>query len=94
MAVAGERLLDAVGGILFDLRPAPPRHQHNYAARVAHEDGRARMGIVRIKLLDGADVGIEFVEQSAKFGLQFYETIGDRLRGRKTYHPAIHERRP
>ena len=76
VAVAGDGLFDAIGGELFDYSAGSLGDEHDHAAGVAHHDGRARVGVVGIQLLDGADRGLMFDQQRVEFTLEFNKTIG------------------
>src|SRR5262249_9196424 len=50
-SVAGNRLLDARGIVADDRQPVLCRRQEKHAAGMPHQDGRARMLVMRVKLL-------------------------------------------
>ncbi len=77
VTVAGEGLFDAVGGVLLDLEGVAGGDEEDYAAGVAHEDGGARVGVMGIELLDGADLGFVFLDQGVEFVFEFDEALGE-----------------
>ena len=91
MAVADDGLLDAIGGELFDAQSAALSGQQNHATCVAHEDGGARMFVVGVKLFDGADHRLEFIEQVAQFLFQFDKPLGEGGLGVELNDTAVDE---
>jgi hypothetical protein len=77
VAVAGEGLLDAVGGELADDGAVAIGDQEDHAAGVAHEDGGARVGVVAKELLDGAVGGVMLGEDGFEFMFELDEAIGE-----------------
>ena len=62
MAVSNDGFFYPIGGKLLDFDLPPPRRQQDHAAGVAHQNGRTRMGIMGVQLLNSADIGIEFFQ--------------------------------
>jgi len=91
VAIAGEGLLDSIGGEFFDADMAAAGDEEDDAAGVAHEDGGARVGVVGIKLLDGADFGGVLGEEGLELGFEFDEAIGDGGLDVETNHAAVDE---
>jgi len=93
MSVADDGLFDPIGRELFDDDASPTGRQQDHAARVAHENRRARMGIMRIKLLHRANIRLEFFEQFHQSRIQFHQSIRNRRLGIEPNHAAVDEPR-
>ena len=77
MPVAGQRLLDPVGREFLQPHAAPGGHQQDHPSGMAHQDGRAGMGIVGVNLLDGTNIRLMLVEYAVEFLFQLDEAMGN-----------------
>ena len=88
MPMPGQRLLDAIGRKLLDAQAMPTSRKQNHAPRVTHKDCGARVTIMRIKLLDGAEVRPVFIEKRFEFCIQLDKPIGERVFGCESNNSA------
>lgn len=93
VAVAGEGLLDAVGGQLFDAEVSPCRDEQDDAAGVAHEDGGLRVGVVGVELLDRDDLRLVLGDDRIELALKLNKPLGDRRLDLQANHPGVDESR-
>jgi len=91
VAVAGNGLLDAVGGELLDGNAVALGDEENDAAGVAHEDCGAGAGVVGVELFYGADGRLVFKEEGFELAIEFVEARGESGFGVKADDAGIYE---
>ena len=94
VAVPGEGLLDAIGRKLLDAQAAPLRCNKDDSACMSHQNRRAGMRVVSIKLLHGAYIRLELLENRLQLSFQLGQPLDQCRSGIEPDDSASNERRP